>query len=109
MYPVKSFFYSIFNKDFTSKVNDLTKGISVHMEKNHCIFPNDLDDFDIEQMGGEKLNKIEFSFDWGEEVFVDIPTFREFLNMACESYWQEHPESKMILEEYLARPQPALE
>lgn len=108
LYPVQSFFNSISDEDFVAKLDNLTKGIGAHTEKVHCIFLNDLDEYDIEQTGGKIPDKIEFSFDWGEEVYVDIETFRGFLETACAAYLQEHPADRTTVKEYLARPQPSL-
>ncbi len=105
--PLAVFFDSLSDEDFVRYVDYLTKSIGIGMDGvTGCTFPNNLDEYQI--MQGEGFDGIQFSF-YEEDIEVDVPTFRKYLRMACEIYWQEHPESKEILEEYLARPQPPLE
>jgi hypothetical protein len=104
-----AFFDAISNSSFIKTVDHLTRGIGASFNCVHCTFPGDLDEYAVEvEMGGKVPDGIEFSFDWGEEVYVDIPTFRYFLTMACESYVKDHPEDKAKIAELLARPQPPL-
>jgi hypothetical protein len=108
-FPIQAFFNELNDNEFISAVDCLTRGVGAHTEKTHCFFPGDLDEYAVEvEMGGKVPDGIEFSLEWGEEVYVDIPTFRRFLTMACESYLKEHPEDTAIINELLARPQPPL-
>lgn len=95
------------NSSFVSDVDNLTKNEGgVVDEYLVCYFPKQLDEGDLAVGGG--FDGIEFSL-FEDKISVDMPTFRRYLQMACEVYWNEHPETKAQLEEYLARPQPPLE
>ena len=105
--PMGVYFQTIINRsNFVEEVNDLTKGEGNAIEGVvSCTFPRQLDEYEVYNDG---FNGIIFDF-YEDEVVVDVPTFRKYLRMACEAYWQELPESKAVLEKYLARPQPPLE
>lgn len=106
---VLAFFDAINDSNFVRVVENLTRGIGAHTEKVHCTFPGDMDEYElVVERNGKVPDGIEFSFDWGEEVVVDVPTFRRLLTLACESYVRDHPEDGAKIEELLARPQPAL-
>ena len=94
-------------KNFVEEINTLT-GIGEGSSEQGilgCTFPRQLDEYEVVNHG---FDGIAFSL-FEDTVVVDIPTFRKYLRIACEVYWQEHPESKEILQKYLARPQPPLE
>jgi hypothetical protein len=105
---VGAFFDAIDDKKFLEYVDYLTRGIGAHTEKVHCLFPSDFDEYDIAHKTELRSDKIEFSFDWGEEAYVDISTFRRFLTIACDAHVKRHPEDRAKIEELLARPQPPL-
>ncbi len=106
--PMFNFFDSIPDSDFVKTVNYLTQGNGRGFHGiTVCIFPDELDEYMISHGEGFE-NSVQF-IDLDEEVVVDIETFWKYLTMACEAYWQEHPEAKEVLQEYLARPKPSLE
>ncbi len=110
LYPMINFLDSLANRsDFVKYVDSITKGYGLGLEGvTSCTFPTDQDEYEISHgMGFE--NGIMFTLFEEEEVVVDIDTFWKYLRMACEAYWQEHPEDKETLQSYLARPKPSLE
>ncbi len=105
--PIAYYFDSLaFRDEFIERVDNLTRGKGSSIEGvMGCTFPRELDEYEVYNHGFDGI-----IFDClDDEVVVDIPTFRKYLRMACEVYWKEHPESREILEKYLARPQPPLE
>lgn len=93
-------------RNFLKEIDNLTKNVGGGGQYIYCYFPKWLDEYELSI--GEGFDGIEFGL-FEDKISVDIPTFRKYLRMACEAYWQEHPESKSQLEKYLARPQPPLE
>lgn len=93
--------------NFVKEVDDLTRiGEGSAIEGIlACTFPRQLDEYEVVHHGFDGVN---FSL-FEDEVTVDIPTFRKYLRIACEAYWKVHPESRALLQKYLARPQPPLE
>ena len=107
LYPMIDFLDSSVNRtDFVKYVDLLTAGVGIGLEENGCDFPNDLDEYALTHNRGFEGIRF-YSFD--EKISVDVPTFRKYLRIACEVYWQKYPESKTQLEEYMSRPQPPLE
>ena len=96
------------SKNFINEVSDLTQNWGGSDEGGYlyCYFPRQLDEGQLTLGGG--FDGIEFGL-FEDKISVGVPTFRKYLQMACEVYWQENPESKEILQKYLARPQPPLE
>lgn len=94
-------------KDFSKEVDDLTELGEGSSEQGvlGCTFPRQLDEYEIANHG---FNGVNFSL-FEDEITVDLPTFRKYLRIACEAYWEIYPESKSQLEKYLAREQPPLE
>lgn len=106
--PLLVFFDSLPDSDFIKYVDLLTQGIGIGIEGvTGCTFPNNLDEYQV-VVEGEGFDGVQFTY-FEDSVEVDVPTFRKFLRIACEDYWTEYPESRLRLEEYLARPQPPLE
>ncbi len=106
--PLIVFLDSIPNSDFVNTIDSLTKGYGTGFQGvTACLFPNELDEYMISRGEGFD-NGVQFIF-FEDEVVVDIDTFWKYLRMACEAYWQEHPEDKETLQSYLARPKPSLE
>ncbi len=104
---IASFFSSLASRtDFVYYIDYLSRGMSIGLEESGCDFPSSLDEYLVSQDLG--FNGVKF-YEFDNEITVDVPTFRKYLRLACEAYWQEHPESKEILQKYLVRPQPPLE
>lgn len=109
LFPMIAFFNSVGDNSFIDIVDSLTRGVGASYNSVHCHFPGDMDEYElVVERGGKVPEGIEFSFDWGEEVVVDTPTFRHYLTLACEAYMRDHPEDRARIEELLARPQPPL-
>ncbi len=106
--PLVYFLDSIPKSSFPKYVDILTQGYGTGFQGiTACLFPDELDEYMISHGEGFE-NSVQFIF-FEDEVVVDIETFWKYLTMACEVYWQEHPEDKEILQKYLARPKPSLE
>lgn len=94
-------------ENFVREIDGLTQNNGGFVEGiSGCHFPAELDEHELSI--GDDFDGIEFTL-FEDKISVDVPTFRKYLRMACEVYWSEHPETRMQLEEYLARPQPPLE
>lgn len=105
--PMGSYFQTIINRNnFIQNIDTITKGLSDAIEGvSSCFFPRDLDEYEIINHGFDGVN---FSL-FEDEITIDVPTFRKYLRIACEAYYEVHPESRTQLEEFLSRPQPSLE
>lgn len=106
--PMLTYLHTIINRNnFVKEVDDLTRNWGGAVEGiMACTFPRQLDEYELAI--GEGFDGIEFIM-FEDKISVDVPTFRKYLEMACEVYWTHYPESKSQLKEYLARPQPPLE
>jgi len=106
--PMINFYDSIPDSDFVRTIDGLTQGYGRGFHGvTVCLFPAELDEYMVSHDEGFE-NGVQF-IDMDDEVVVDIDTFWKYLTMACEAYWNEHPESKPQLQEYLSRPKPSLE
>ncbi|HHV09430.1 MAG TPA: hypothetical protein GXX75_04005 [Clostridiales bacterium] len=100
-FPIKAIFNSISDNTFVRSITPLSEGIGFGVEYGVCIFPNDLDDYDIATLG--TFDGVQFGLHNGEEVTVDNETFYYYLNKACESYLEAHPQDKNSIETILQK------
>lgn len=101
--PIAVFFDAIPDEKFVDCIEGLTKGHGAFFNYGGCMFPADLDEYMISHDEGFE-NGVQF-IDIDDELTVDMRTFRKYLEMACEGYWQERPEKKETLQRILKQPQ----
>ena len=68
-FPIKAVFNSIPDSTFVRTITPLSEGIGFGVEYGACIFPNDLDDYDIATQG--TFDGVQFGLHNGEEITVD--------------------------------------
>ncbi|AFH78747.1 hypothetical protein MUO_00915 [Listeria monocytogenes 07PF0776] len=66
------------------------------MEWNRCLFPGDLDEYDIAQ--GEGFGGVEFGLYSGRERVIDYKQFYYYLNIICNRYVESYPAKKLLVD-----------
>ena len=98
-FPVKIIFDEIENKRFLDVIKVICNGEGFGVEAGACLFPNDLDDYDIAQ--GNGFVGVEFGLYSGEEIVITYEECYFYLEIICESYLIDFPEEKEFVKEKL--------
>lgn len=84
-YPVQMIFNDIYVDQFADIViNYIARGHGFGTEYGACVFPDDLDEYDIAT--GGMFDGVEFGLHNGEETLLDYDTFFYYLKKVCERY-----------------------
>lgn len=93
------------NNFFRIVVNGIAKGHGFGINYGACIFPDDLDEYEIATRG--KLEGVEFGLYSGTEVILNYKTFYYYLKLVCDRYLEKHKYEKIeiyaALKEYCER------
>lgn len=100
-YPVKIIFDEISDEDFMSIINSVSKGEGFGVESGTCLFPGDLDEYDITQ--GEGFDGVEFGLYSGSEIVIDYKQFFYYLNIICKGYSENYREKKLLIDQELKK------
>ncbi len=100
-FPIKAIFNSIPDSSFVRTITPLGDGIGFGVDYGACLFPSDLDEYDIAKTG--TFDGIQFGLHNGEEVVVDYQTFYDYLNKACEVYLENFPQDTEKISNILAK------
>lgn len=88
-YPVQMLFNDIYTDQFPDTViNYIAKGNGFGTEYGACVFPDDLDEYDIAT--GGKFDGVELGLHNGDEILLDYDTFYSYLKKVCERYLIEN-------------------
>jgi len=98
-FPVKIIFDEIENERFLDVVNIVSKGEGFGVEAGACLFPNDLDAYDIAQ--GNGFVGVEFGLYSGDEIVITYKEFYFYLEVICKSYLIDFPDENEFIEEKL--------
>lgn len=98
-FPLKIIFNEIENERFLNVIKVVCNGEGFGVEAGACLFPNDLDAFDIAQ--GNGFVGVEFGLYSGEEIVITYKEFYFYLEIICESYLIDFPEEKEFVKEKL--------
>ena len=100
-FPIRAVFNSISDASFVETISSLTEGVGFGVEYGACIFPSDLDEFEIAARG--TFDGVEFGLHNGEEVVVDYQTFYYYLTKVCGCYIEDIPWDKDKIEKILEK------
>ncbi|MBL1231062.1 hypothetical protein IW492_17720 [Enterococcus sp. BWB1-3] len=98
-FPVKIIFNEIENERFLDIIKVVCTGEGFGVEVGACLFPNDLDAYDIAQ--GNGFVGVEFGLYSGEEIVITYNEFYFYLEIICKSYLIDFPEEKEFIKEKL--------
>lgn len=89
-YPVQIVFNDmIANQFMDTVVNYIAKGHGFGTEYGACVFPDDLDEYDIAVAG--KFHGVEFGLHNGDEILLAYDAFYYYLKKVCERYLIQKP------------------
>ena len=92
-YPVQVVFNDVYADQFSDTIiNYVVRGHGFGTEYGACVFPDDLDEYDI--VTGGKFHGVEFGLHNGEEILLDYDTFFYYLKKVCKRYLIEKPDEK---------------
>lgn len=95
-YPVQMIFNDIYKDQFADTlINYISKGHGFGAEYGACVFPDDLDEYDIATSG--MLNGVEFGLHNGDEILLDYDTFYYYLKKVCERYLIEKSDETAVI------------
>ena len=90
-FPVQALFNELYEEEFLDTVvSYISKGHGFGAEYGSCVFPNDLDEYEIATRG--TFDGVEFGLHNGEEILLDYDTFYRYLKIVCERYLDDNPE-----------------
>lgn len=99
-FPVQALFNELYREQFLDTLaNYICKGHGFGAEYGACLFPDDLDDYDIATCG--MFEGVEFGLHNGEEILLDYPTFYYYLKKVCDGYIQDYPQEQEIISSLL--------
>ncbi|MCL1852415.1 MAG: ribonuclease toxin immunity protein CdiI [Peptococcaceae bacterium] len=93
-FPVQAVFNAVNDTRFIKVIQGISQGQGFGENYGACVFPGDLDDYDIE-MG--VFEGVEFGLHNGDEILLDYPTFYYYLKKVCDGYVQEYPQEQEII------------
>lgn len=91
-FPVRVVFNAISDSRFLRVLEGISNGRGFGENFGACVFPDDLDEQDIEE--GGTLVGVEFGLHNGEEIVLDYQTFYYYLRKVCDVFFQEHSDEK---------------
>lgn len=101
-FPVQALFNELYIDQFLDTVvNYISEGHGFGTEYGACIFPDDLDEYEISTRGTFK--GVEFGLHNGEEILLDYSTFYYYLCKVCFRYCENFPENRLKIEDTLKK------
>ena len=88
--PVKALFDMVSDARFVKVIEGISKGTGFGENYGACVFWNDLDDYDKENI--EKYEGAEFGLNNGEEIIIGYLDIFYYLKIVCEKYCKKFPE-----------------
>lgn len=98
-FPIKALFNMVSDERFLETLKYISKGHGFGENYGACVFPDDLDEYDIELYG--KPEGIEFGLHNGDEVIVSFELLYQYLQIICDRYVADYPHYKEEIEMYL--------
>ncbi len=98
-FPVKIILDGVEDERFLDIINVTSKGEGFGVEAGACLFPNDLDAYDISQ--GNGFIGVEFGLYSGEEIVISYEEFYYYLEIICKSFLLDFPNEKEVIEKKL--------
>lgn len=100
-WPIKIILNEIEDAAFLKTVKLVSESEGFGVESGTCLFPNDLDEYDIAQ--GNGFTGVEFGLYSGEEIIVDYDVFYHYLVIMCEAYLTDFPSAKEAIKSALEK------
>ena len=100
-FPIRAIFNSIPDNSFVKTIMPLGEGIGFGVEYGACIFPSDLDEYDIATIG--TFDGVQFGLHNGEDVIIDYQVFYYYLNKVCIAYLEDFPQDNAIIKDILIK------
>ena len=101
-FPVKVLFNGLYVEEFLDTVeNYLSEGHGFGAEYGACVFPDDLDEYDIAT--GGMFEGVDFGLHNGVEVLLDYKTFYYYLQKVCIGYCKDFPAHQEAIENALRK------
>ena len=100
-FPISAIFNSIPDDTFIRTITPLGDGSGFGVEYGACVFPNDLDEYEITTSG--IFEGVQFGLHNGEEIVVDYPTFYYYLDIVCSIYLEDYPKDSEKIKEILSK------
>jgi len=94
--PVKIIFDEIKNEQFLDTIKVVCNGEGFGVELGTCLFPDDLDAYDIAQ--GNGFIGVEFGLYSGEEIVITYQEFYIYLEIVCTSFLKDFPDNRNFID-----------
>lgn len=88
-FPVKTLFDMVSDERFIKVIEGISKGTGFGENYGVCVFWNDLDDYDKENI--ERYQGAEFGLNSGEEITIGYQDIFYYLKIVCEKYCKKFP------------------
>lgn len=98
-YPIKVLFNMVSDERFMETIEYISKEHGFGENYGVCVFPDDLDEYDIELYS--KPEGIEFGLHNGDEIVVSFEILYKYLRIICDKYVTDYPQNKDKIEMYL--------
>ncbi len=94
-YPVQAVFNMVSDERFIQIIEGISEGRGFGENFGACVFPDDLDEFDIAT--GGILEGVEFGLHSGEEVVINYKTLYKYLQIICSTFIEDYPDKQEVL------------
>lgn len=91
-FPVKALFDMVSDARFIEVMEGVSKGIGFGENYGACVFWNDLDDYDKENIS--KYEGAEFGLNDGEAIIIGYEDLFYYLTVMCQKYCEEFPSER---------------
>lgn len=98
-FPVKALFDMVSDERFIKVIEGISKGTGFGENYGACVFWNDLDDYDKENI--ERYEGAEFGLNSGEEITIGYQDIFYYLKIVCEKYCKKFPNNSQKINIFL--------
>lgn len=98
-FPVKALFDMVSDERFIKVIEGISKGTGFGENYGACVFGNDLDDYDKENI--ERYEGAEFGLNSGEEITIGYQDIFYYLKIVCEKYCKKFPNNSQKINIFL--------
>ncbi|GHU61372.1 hypothetical protein FACS189418_0920 [Clostridia bacterium] len=98
-FPVQAIFNMVSDERFIQIIEGISEGKGFGENFGACIFPDDLDEYDIAT--GGIFEGVEFGLHNGEEVVINYETLYKYLQIICLTFIEDYPDKRETLNKLL--------
>lgn len=98
-FPIQAVFNMVSDNRFIQMVSGISTGKGFGENYGACVFPDDLDEYDIATEG--IFEGVEFCLHNGEEIIIDYQSFFYYFKKICNDYVLDFPQNKTQIEDSL--------